>query len=122
MTWVHKSSKYILTIKNLCLQPILSKFQVRVQVQRLSYDSVDKYIVPPQKSPLNGTLVKSISGQLGNGVVNPLREVPHIILYLTLVTDDSDDAKVSSKFDSDSKILFFFYVTYLSRKDTCKHG
>ena len=81
-------------------------------MQRLSYDSVDKYIVPPQKSPLNGTLVKSISGQLGNGVVNPLREVPHIILYLTLVTDDSDDAKVSSKFDF-SRIIFCFCVIYL---------
>ena len=82
-------------------------------MQRLSYDSVDKYIVPPQKSPLNGNLVKSISGQLGNGVVNPLREVPHIILYLTLVTDDSDDAKVSSKFDFSKIFLLFLCVTYL---------
>ncbi len=69
--------------------------QVKVQVQRLSYDSVDKYIVLPQKSPLNGALVRSITGQQVNELVDPLKDVPHIVLYLTLVTDESDDAKVS---------------------------
>ncbi|XP_072039434.1 protein inturned-like [Amphiura filiformis] len=95
------------------LDSIPNGTMVKVQVQRLSYDSVDKYIVLPQKCPLNGTLVRSITGQLGNEVVDPLKDVPHIVLYLTLVTDDSDDAK---------EVLFQYPETQVASKLSSVHG
>ncbi|XP_022079495.1 protein inturned-like isoform X2 [Acanthaster planci] len=79
----------------------------KLQLQRGSLGSWEKYIMPPQRPALNGSLVKLISGERLKEVEDPLRDVCHIISYLTLGREEDEEGK---------DILYEFPVTRASRK------
>ncbi|XP_038055337.1 protein inturned-like isoform X2 [Patiria miniata] len=79
----------------------------KLQLQRGSLGSWEKYIVPPQRPPINGTLVKLISGERLKEVEDPLRDICRIITYLTLGKEGDEEGK---------DILYEFPVTKASRK------
>ncbi|XP_071787663.1 protein inturned-like isoform X2 [Asterias amurensis] len=85
----------------------------KLQLQRASLGSLEKYIMPPQRPAVNGTLVKLISGERLTEMEDPLRDVCHIITYLTLGKEGDEE---------DKDILYEFPLTRASRKLTDIRG